>query len=204
MAEGRLHQGLRRDPAVFGQDGLFQRAPVDPDADGNAVGPAGVGHRLHPVGPADVAGVDADLVHPCRHRLQGQAVVEVDVRHQGDGDALLDGPDGVGRRLVRDSHPDDLTPRLGQAADLGHSGLHVVGAGVAHGLDGDGGSPADGDAPRQDLSGHSLLPSWKTRLRRRRGCSPSAGKAQTISFTMSLKATTAIRASRQRKPAALI
>ena len=119
-------------------------------------GPAGLGHRLHLLLPADVAGVDADGVDALLRAAQSIAVVEMDVRHHGDVDALLDGAYRVGGRLVGNGHPDDLASGLLQLEDLGHSGLHIVGLGIAHGLNGHRGAAAHGDSAHQDLSCHAL------------------------------------------------
>ena len=108
---------------------------------------AGHGHGLHPVFPADVAGVNADLIRPGLDTLQGQTIVKVNVHHEGQVDLFLDGPHGLGRRHVRHSHPDDLAPRRRQTADLGHGRLYVAGGGVRHGLDGHRSAPAHGHAP---------------------------------------------------------
>ena len=130
MPKGRIHQSLWRHAAIFRQQRLFQGPAVDPDADGDMFPGAGHGHGLHPVFPADVAGVDADLIRPGLDALQRQTIVKVNVHHQGQVDLFLDGPHGLGRRHVRHSHPDDLAPRRSQAANLGHGRLYVAGGGV--------------------------------------------------------------------------
>ena len=166
MLEGGLHHGLGTDSAVLGQDGLLQRAAVHPDPDGDTSQPAGVGHRLHPVLPADVPWVDAHLVRPGSDSLQCQLVIEVDVHYHWYRAVLLDLAHRPGGLHIGDGHPDDLTPGGGQLFDLVHRGLHVLGGGVGHGLDGDGGAPADGDAAHMDLFGHDYLPnSLPTSLR---------------------------------------
>ena len=147
VPKGRIHQSLGRHTAVFRQQRLFQGPAIDPDADGDMFPGAGHGHGLHPVFPADVAGVDADLIRPGLDALQSQTIVKVDIDHQRQVDLFLDGPHGLGRRHVRHSHPDDLAPRRSQAADLGHGRRHVAGGGVRHGLDGHRSAPAHGHAP---------------------------------------------------------
>ena len=143
MALGALHHGLRAGVAVLFDEPGLQTAGVDADADGDAPFPAGLRHRLHVLRAADVAGVDADLVNaPLRHR-QGQPVVKMNIRHQGDADLLLDFGDGLGGAHIRDGQADNVRPRHLHGLDLGHRGLHVPGLGVAHGLDGDRGAAAD-------------------------------------------------------------
>ena len=167
MSKGRLHQGLRRHPAVFGQDGLLQGAAVDSDTDGNPLLAAGVGHRLHPVLPADVARIDAHFVAPGGHALQGQPVIEMDVRHQRDGAPLPNGPHRPGGGQIGHRHPHNLAPRRRQTFDLLRCGGHIVGAGVGHGLNGDRSPPSDGDAAHANLSGHrTSLPTGSICLRR--------------------------------------
>ena len=147
VPKGRIHQSLGRHTAVFRQQRLFQGPAVDPDADGDMFPGAGHGHGLHPVFPADVAGVDADLIRPGLDALQGQAIVKVDIDHQRQVDLFLDGPHGLGRRHVRHSHPDDLAPRRSQAANLGDRRRHVAGGGIGHRLHRHGSAAAHGHAP---------------------------------------------------------
>ena len=85
MAHGALHQGFRRGMAVFLQELFVQAAAVDPDPDGNVLALAHLHHRLHPVFPANVAGVDADLRRAAFRCGNGQLVVKMNVRHQGQG-----------------------------------------------------------------------------------------------------------------------
>ena len=154
VAEGGLHHGLGAHAPVLGQQRLLQGAAVDSDADGDPSLGADLGHRLHMVGPSDIARVDAHLVRPGGDGLQGQLVVKVDVHHHRDGAALLDLAHRLGGGHVGHRHPDDLAPRRRQSADLVKGGLHVVGAGIGHGLDGDRGAPSDGDPAHHDLLGH--------------------------------------------------
>ena len=154
MAHGALHQRLGGDAAVLGPQLLFQGPAVDADADGDVLLAADVRHRLHLLLPADVAGVDADGVDAPLRALQGVFVVEVDVRDQGDGDPGLDLIHRLRRRLIRNSHPDDLAARRLQCVDLGHGGRHIVGLGVAHGLDGHRSAAAHGHVPHHQTLCH--------------------------------------------------
>ena len=134
MASGALHHGLRAGMAVFFQQRLFQTACIDADPDGNVPLPAGFRHFFHVLRTADVAGIDADLVDATLRGHQGQAVVEVDIRHQGQLHLLLDPVNGPGGALVGDGQTDDIAARRLQSPALGHRGLHVPGLGVAHAL----------------------------------------------------------------------
>ncbi len=136
VAQGALRQGLAGRAAVFFQQLLLQGAAVDADADGDLSLPAGVRHGLHPVLAPDVAWVDADLVDPLGGAGQGQLIVEVDVRHQGDMDLALDSPDGLGRRHVRHRHADDLAPRLFKAQNLSDAIFYVARFNLRHALHG--------------------------------------------------------------------
>ena len=151
VAEGGFHQGLGGDAAVFGQQRLLQGPAIDANSDGKSFHFTDIGHSLHPVLPSDVARVDAHRVAPGGHALKSQLVVKVDVHHQRDMDLLPDGAHRSGRRHVGHRHPDDLTARGLQPEDLLHRGFHVVGAGIAHGLDGHRRAAAHGHLAHHDL-----------------------------------------------------
>ena len=108
MTHGALHQRFRRDAAVFLQHLLFQRAAVDAYANGDAPFTAGIRHGADALGCADVAGVDADLIHTLRGALQSQLIVKMDIRHQGDMDGRFDLTDGLGSLHSGHCHADDL------------------------------------------------------------------------------------------------
>ena len=90
----------------------------------------------------EVAWIYADLL--C-HGGGGQGCIgiEVDVGHQGSGDAFCAeaGLDG-GQRLylfqALCGEADNVAARGGQGAALGHAGFYVKGVGVAHRLHGNG------------------------------------------------------------------
>ena len=182
MAHGAVHQRLRRDAAVPGQQFLFQRAAVDADADGDAPLPTGVRHGPHPLLCPDVTGVDAYFVDTALHAQQRQLIVKMNVRHQRNMDAGLDGRDRPCRLLRGNRHPDDHAPRLLQPEDLLRRGLHVLRDGIAHGLDAHRRTAAHGHAAHHDLSAHRI---------------PS----QCTSFHTSLSVMTAISASSSTSPA---
>ena len=54
-------------------------------------------------------------------------------------------------RIEGGEYPLDLQP-----VDLRHGGRHIVGTGVAHGLDGNGSAPTHGNAPNVDLLCHTI------------------------------------------------
>ena len=182
VTHGAVHQRLRRDAAVLGQQVFFQRPAVDADADGDAPLPAGVRHGPHPLLAADIAGIDADLVDAALGAQQRQLVVKMDIRHQRDVDTRLDGWDSPRRLLRGDCHTDDLAPRLLQPEDLLHRGLHILCGGIAHGLDAHRCAAAYGHAAYHDLLTHRIPP-------------------QCISFHTSLNVMTAISASSSTSPA---
>ncbi len=163
VEEGAFRQGLRRGALVLFQHLPFQAAGVDPDADGQVFFPAGGHHLAHLLLVPNVAGVDADLVRPGVDRFDGQPVVELDIRHQGQlGTRLLDGGDEFRSPLLGHRHPVDLTPGLAEGLGLADVGLDIVQGGAEHRLDGDRAAAANGH--RADLNffrcltSHDVLP----------------------------------------------
>ena len=59
--EGTLNQSIRCGMPVQFQQFLIQAAAVHPDADGNMLILAHIHHRLDPVFPTDISGVDTDF-----------------------------------------------------------------------------------------------------------------------------------------------
>ena len=153
VVHGAFHQRLGHRRAVFGQHLFFQAAGIHTDADGDILRLAGGGHFLHMVVAADVAGVQANFVHPRVHTGQSDAVVEVDVRHEGDVHGVLDGFDEANVLQGGHAHPHDLAARLGHPHRLGHVAGHVAGGHVEHGLHRHRVVPADGEA----ADGHFTL-----------------------------------------------
>ena len=119
-----------------------QAAEIDPDPDGYVPLLGNLHHFFHLVFVAQVAGIQAQAVHPAHSALDGQLVVEVDVGDERDVDLLLDFRHGLGRFHVGHRRPDDVAARLFQFVNLAHGGLHVPRIGLGHGLDGDVGVPA--------------------------------------------------------------
>ena len=146
-----LDERLRRRVAILFEQALFQAAAVDADADGDAALPAGLGHLADIVRLADVAGVDADLVHAGLRRREREPVVKMNVGHDRDGRGMHDLGQGVRRGLVRHGETDDLAPGIMQPGDLLDGRARVRGVCVAHGLHRDRCAAADGDGADMDL-----------------------------------------------------
>ena len=82
---GRGHQLLRQREILASCDGVIQRAGVHADADGDVRGGRGGDDLASGFQAADVARVDAQLGRPAGRRLDGNAGVEVNVGHHGQG-----------------------------------------------------------------------------------------------------------------------
>lgn len=95
MVQSAFHHSFRGGCAVAGQNVLFQTAAVDADADGDVLLLAGIHHCLYPVIIADIARVDADLIHTHICTSQCSLVVKVDICHDGDVHCVFDGLDAL-------------------------------------------------------------------------------------------------------------
>ena len=73
----------------------------------------------------------------------------MNISDQRNVDLLLDFINRLRRGLIRDRHPDDLTPGGLQLFDLGHGGGHIIGLCIAHGLNGHRSATAHGDLPHE-------------------------------------------------------
>ena len=144
MVQGAFHHGLGHGRAVLCQDVLFQAAAVHTDADGDVLLLAGLHHGLDPVVVADVAGVDADLVHTNVGAGQRCLVVKVDIRHDGDVHRVLHGLDALGIRRAGAGHTQDLAARRLTALCLGNVALNVLHGDIQHGLHRNGVVAANG------------------------------------------------------------
>ena len=134
VALGTLHQGLRAGMPVFFKQAFLQRAGVDPDADRNMTLPAGVRNRLDVLRTSYVAGVDADLVDAALGAHQGQAVVKVDIGHQGYVHLLLDFVDRQGGLLVGNRKAHNIRAGRAHGTDLRYGGFNIPGLCIAHRL----------------------------------------------------------------------
>ena len=79
MVERAFDQRLGAGLAIFFEQVLFEAAGIDADADRAAVGLGGVDHFAHPLGRADIAGIDAQAGGAGIGRLERALVVEMDV-----------------------------------------------------------------------------------------------------------------------------
>ena len=149
--DGALHELLGLREVLARVDGAVERPGVHTDADGDARLSRSVNDGVNLLERADVAGVDAQGrgASPCR--LDGQAVVEVDVGYDGQGRLAAYLAEAIERIGVRDSHAHDLAPEVGEVANLRNRGRGVGGLGGAHGLDGHGGTAANGDRAHVNL-----------------------------------------------------
>ena len=79
MEERAFNHRCRARLPIFLKQVIFERASIDANADGAAVGLGRAHHFGHAVAAADIAGVDAQARRPRVRRLQRALVVEVDV-----------------------------------------------------------------------------------------------------------------------------
>ena len=153
LEQRRLDHRLGRDATVLLVQAVVERAAVDADPDRDAA-VAGLGrHRLDVLGPADVAGVEAEAVHAGLERGQGHPVLVVDVgddRHRRAGDDLRQ---PLGRLGLVAGATDDVAARRGQRVDLLQRALDVGRLGDRHRLHRDRRAAADGDLAHHDLPG---------------------------------------------------
>src|SRR5690606_13856560 len=74
---------------VLNGDVFFEGAVVDADSNGEVEFVRLINNRFDVFFGADVAGIDADVVHK-RRRVQSQPMIEMDIGDQGDGDPFAD------------------------------------------------------------------------------------------------------------------
>ena len=154
MFEGAVHQSLGGDPLLPGPDVLWHRAGVDPHPDGNMMG-LGAGHHLtHRLFILQVARIDAQLADAILSGLDGQAMVKVNVSHQGDRAFVHQCLYIVCGILIKYRYPHQITAGFCQRLDLGAGRLKIPGIGVGHGLDADRGASADDHCSRFYCSSH--------------------------------------------------
>ena len=113
---------------------FFQRAAVDPNANGNLLLSANIRHRFYPIVAADIARVDTDFINATLCRTQRQTVVKMNVRHQGHIHGVLDRLNQIQRRLVRNGKADYLAPGSCQRLGLRHRAVNVRRRHIQHGL----------------------------------------------------------------------
>ena len=113
---------------------FFQRAAVDPNANGDLLLSANIRHRFYPIVAADIARVDADLVDPPLGSAQRQTIVKMNVRHQGHIHGVLDRLNQIQSRLVRNGKANYLAPGSCQSLGLRHRAVNVRRRHIQHGL----------------------------------------------------------------------
>ncbi|CDN42671.1 hypothetical protein BN871_BS_00280 [Paenibacillus sp. P22] len=155
MEERALYHRFGSRIAVLLQQMVFQGTCVDTDPNRNALVLAGFDDRFDFLAAADVAGIDADLVHPVLDRQQGKPIIEVNVGDERNMDAALDLLDRFRRFLVVDRNPDDLAAGFLQTEYLRYRRFHIRGLGRAHALDDDFVAAPDRQIPYSD--GHGVF-----------------------------------------------
>ena len=151
MVERAFDQRFGAGLAIFFEQILFEASGIDPDADRAAIGLGRVDHFAHPLGRADIAGVDAQACGAGVGRLERALVVEMDVgddRHARGARDLLQcraaSTSGQETRMMS-------TPASSQRRIWSIVARRVVGRRVGHRLDGDRRVAADGDIADHDL-----------------------------------------------------
>ena len=150
MIEPALDHRLRARLAVLLQQVPLQRPGVHPDPHRAAVVPRRLDHLAHPLRRADVARIDPQARRPRLGRLDGAAVVEVDVGDDRHRALAHDLPQRPGRGLVRAGHPHDVGAGLGAGLHLRHRRRDVGGQRVGHRLHADRRVAADRHRPDVD------------------------------------------------------
>ncbi len=118
MTLGAFDQRLRAGLGIFLQQVALQRAGIDADAHRTAVVPRRGDDLPNAVHRADITGIDAQAGGTRLRRLDGTAIVKVNIRD----DRYLDRLDDVGqcpaRVLVGTGHADDIRTRRLQRPHL--------------------------------------------------------------------------------------
>ena len=152
MIERGFDQGLGTGLAIFFEQVALEAAGIDPDPHRTAVRFGGVDDLAHPLGRADIAGIDAQAGGAGIGGLERTLVVEMDVgddRHPRGADDLLQ---GRGRFRVGTGDADNVGPCFLAAADLVDRPPDVGGGGVGHRLHADRRVAADRHAADHDLA----------------------------------------------------
>src|SRR5882672_2460703 len=164
VTDTALIDRVGRRVAVLVEQVLLHGAGVDADPHADAGVLGRLGHfLLAALGlvvedrrlPADVAGVEADLVDALLDRFQRELVVEVDIADEGDlrRQELLDGADALGIALVETRDADDFAARVEHAADFLLGRLGVLGGRRGQRLDPDRVVAADDELPAGNFAG---------------------------------------------------
>ena len=135
---------------VFFQEVPFQRSRVHADADGTSMIARRLDHLADALFIADVAGVDPQTGRPRLRRLDPAAVVEMDVRHDGNRAFRHDFPQCLRRRLIRDGNPHDVGPGIRRRLNLRDGAAHIRCQRVGHRLHGNRRIAPHGDIAHHD------------------------------------------------------
>ena len=164
MLKGTFHQSFRSGMTVFFQQLFVQRTAVDADTDGDVFILAHIHHSLHPILAADIAGVDADLGGTAFGSGDGQLIIKMNIRNQGQRAFLADFSKATGSFHIGHCQACNLAAGRSQLADLLQRTFHIGGSGIKHGLDYHGSTAADGNSTHNDLSCHINQPLKRTKI----------------------------------------
>ena len=122
---------------VFCENTLLQGAGINADTDRDILRFAGVGDRLDAAVIADVAGIDADLIHACGDGLQRELVIKMNVGDDRHRYRFFECGDQPNCLHMRNSGTDDLTSCRFQLLRLCDRAFDILGGLVQHRLDTD-------------------------------------------------------------------
>ena len=123
---GRTNDSITAFPALT----ALAAPGINADADGHLPLPARPHNSPHSFLPADVAGIEADLIRPGRDSLDSQAVVEVDVGDKGHVRLFAHGRHERDGLLIRYGGADNLASGRLEAESLIHPRVDIVRGGV--------------------------------------------------------------------------
>jgi len=147
MPPGCFHQSFCRRMAVFFQQVFGQGTCIDSDPDGHLPFPGGGHHFFHSIPSPDVPRIQPQSIHSAFQGRQSQPVIEMDIRHQRDGDLIPDFLQGLGRFQSGHGATDDFTAPFRQPMDLFHRGRDIFCFSIGHRLDGHRIPSSDGHSP---------------------------------------------------------
>ena len=128
---------------VFRENTLLQGTGVDADPDRDILRFTSVGDRFDTTVIADVAGIDADLIHTRGDRLQRQFVIKMNIGDDRHGHRFFESGDQLNCLHIRNSRADDLTSSLFKLFCLSDGAFDILGGLIEHRLDADLRAAAD-------------------------------------------------------------
>ncbi len=143
MVQRTFHHSLGCRAAEFLEDVLLHRAGVYTDADWEMACLCRLHNRLYAVRAADVARIQANLVHAGLDRRQRETVVKVDVRHHRQRRVRADFAQRLRRLHIRHGTANNVAARVLQCANLRQRCLRVARIGIGHGPHRDGRAAAN-------------------------------------------------------------